>query len=366
MRPVSDRFLRTLRGSHTVVTRVRLITSYQEGTNPTGVDLDVTDGDVLADAKADIRQTVDLTVAEDWGPLLTPYGNEIHVARGLLYGNGQTELVSLGYFQMGTVEQPKAPRGLINLAGRDRMGRIVDGRLPAPVQFTAATTVGAAITALVSPIYPTATIVYDDSTASLPLGRSVLVEEDRYGGLKNIATSFGKVAYWDYRGRLMIVTPPDPSEPVWDINAGAYGVLIEHSRSLTNENVYNGVVVTGEGTGDIPPVRALVVNNDPASPTYWFGTFGQVPKFYSSPLITTVLQATSTGEKILLGELGLPYAVDFRAVPNVALEVTDPVWITNSTGSEIHILDTLRFPITNRNPMVGTSRTLTDTILGVI
>ena len=39
MRPVSDAFLTTLRGSHRMVADARVLTSYQEGVDPSGIDI---------------------------------------------------------------------------------------------------------------------------------------------------------------------------------------------------------------------------------------------------------------------------------------------------------------------------------------
>src|SRR5690606_17954166 len=137
-----------------------------------------------------------------------------------------------------------------------------------------------------------------------------------YGALEDLVTSVGKVCWWDHRGVLVIRTPPDPAVPVWDIAHGRDGVLVSIARELSREGVYNAVVARGEGADTETPIQAVAVDDNPASPTYWHGPFGKVPRFYSSPLITDVAQAASAAASLLKRSLGLPYSVSFGAVVN--------------------------------------------------
>src|SRR5690606_37876158 len=183
-------------------------------------------------------------------------------------------------------------------------------------------------------------------------GRTVLIEEDRHGGLKDLVESVGKVCWWDHRGVLVIRTPPDPAVPVWDIAHGRDGVLVSMARELSREGVYNAAVARGEAA-------------DPASPTYWHGPFGKVPRFYASPLITDVAQAASAAASLLKRSLGLPYSVNFGTIVNPALEPLDPIRITYPGRAERHVVETLTIPLTAGAAMTGTTREQTLTIIGV-
>lgn len=364
MRPVSSTFLDAIRGSHKIFSRVKVLTAYQEGTAPTGTEIRIIDGDVRADAKADIRQTVDMTTPGNrrWPTqptqLLTPYGNELFIERGIDYGNGTVELVSLGYFRIDSVNQDEGPDGDIRLAASDRSIGIIDGRLPYPVQFVAGTSVATVFNQLVHEIYPSATIIFDFDANAATFATAHVTEDDRFGFLNDIAKSYGKIMFWDYRGQLRIEDPPDPGSPVYEVNSGPGGVLVKLNRELSRDGVYNAVVANGETTDDnIPPVTALVYDNDPNSPTYWFGRFGKVPRFYSSPFLTTNAGALSAARSILQQATGLPYSINFTSVPNPALEVFDPITITSRDGSVVHVIDTLNVPLTAENPQNGTTRT---------
>lgn len=331
MRPVSDRFLDSLRGSHRASVQAFVVAAGQTGTSPTGTEISIFGGDIQLDSTASIRGTLNLITDGDGSfpdnasDLFTPYGNEVFVRRGIAFGGGTIEWVSLGYFRIDSVEQDTAPDGSITLECQDRMAGIIEARLLAPVQYSATATYGDIVDDLIMEVYPWATVQWDDLTDTDAIGRSVISEDDRYKFLNDLITSVGKVWYWDHRGILVIKDVPDPDDPVWSVNAGENGVLVSLSRSLSREGVYNAVVASGEALDTEAPSRAVVVDNNPDSPTYYYGDFGKVPRFYSSPFITTDSQAQTAAASLLTQNLGLPYSVDLTSIPNPALEPLDPI-----------------------------------------
>lgn len=376
MRPVSTAFLRTLQGSHVMTARARVCTTFQTGTNPAGTVIPILGGDVTLDGNADVRSTLDLITdgAGMWPDsgtdLLTPYGNEVFVERGIVYGNGVTEWVSLGYFRIDTPEQDVVPDGPIRIAGQDRMSGIVDARLEAPIQFAATAQYGDVVEQLVWAVYPLATIEWPDGGDGNFLLRALIAEEDRYDFLNQLVTSAGKIWYWDHRGVLVIKNAPNPSSSVWTVAAGKGGVLIEMSRALTRKGVYNAVVATGEAGDTTPPARAVARDINTESPTYYYGPFGPVPRFYSSTFITTNAQAASAARALLLTSLGLPYSVDFQSVANPALEPFDPITLkyperarSGTLLQEVHIIDTLKIGLTHADPTSGSTREQTVVLI---
>lgn len=334
-----------------MVSQAKILTTYQEGVNPDGTVVDLIAGSVTLSASADIRANASVLVPGNnvWplsnDDLLTPYGNEVFIRRGLDFGNGSIEWVSFGYFRIDSVEQTKNEDYPIALTCYDRMIGIIEARLLTPIQFVAGITLGTVVDTLVLEVYPDATIEWDDDTDAEVLTRSQIAEENRFGFLQELVTSYGKIMYFDYRGVFVIHDVPPANEPVFDVNTGAGGVLIELNRARTRDGVYNAVVVNGEGADTEQPIFAAVVDNDTRSPTYYYGRFGKVPKFYTSTFITTNVQALTTANSMLRLTTGLPYSVDFKAVPNVALEPFDPVGVSTRRNRELHILDTIEFPL---------------------
>jgi hypothetical protein len=367
--PVSADFLAAVRTSHRIASRVRVITPGATGADPAGGDLRIEDGSVTLDSTADVRGRLDLTVAEDWPAGvstadLVPYGTELAVSRGILFGNGAIERAPLGIYRITSVEQEDAPAGHLQITAEDRMSGIVEARLLAPLQYGATATYGDVVGDLVSAVYPDVVIEWDDAAETEQLGRRLVAEEDRYAFLKDLVTALGKVWWFDYRGVLVIKDAPDPAVPVWDIDAGKNGALVQASRALTREGVFNAVVAAGEALDNKPPPYAVAYDLDPASVTHWEGDFGKVPRFYSSPFIKTNAQALKAATNMLAGVLGLPYAVDLTALPNPALEPLDPVRVVYPpvlgrspiVAEETHVLEQLQIPLAPGTPLTATTR----------
>jgi Domain of unknown function (DUF5047) len=345
-----------------MASRATVLTTYQEGTSPVGTEIPILGGDVQSSSNADIRATLDLlTDGTAWNhtasSLLTPYGNEVLIERGIKYSGGAVEWISQGYFRIYEAEQDEAPDGPVRITGRDRMSGIIDARLEVPAQFSSGTTVSNVFNILAGAVYPDLTVVFDDSLGGTAIGRAVITEEDRYGFLKDLVRAHGKVMYFDYAGFLQVKSPPNPTDVVWSAHAGKQGVLIQMSRKLSRDRIYNSVVATGEATDtDTTPARGVARDINPDSATYYYGPFGPVPRFYSSPLITTNNQAKNAARSLLTQSLGRPQAVDFTAIPNPALEPLDPVSL-NVTGSiEVHVLDDIRLPLVATDAMTSTTR----------
>lgn len=374
MLPVSPAFLEAVRGSHQSIARARVVQPGQTGANLDGRDLQIVDGSVTLDATANIRGTCDLVVKEDWPNSnsvldITPYGTEIQISRGIVFGNGAVLRAPLGIYRLHDTEQDEAPAGTIRLTGTDRMGGIIESELEVPVSFSSGQTVGAVMNQLVWEVYPNAVIEWDDATEFEVLGRELVAEQDRFGFLDQLVTSHGKVWYWDYRGVLVIKSPPDPNVPVFTVDAGARGVLVSASRRLTREGVYNAVVATGEALDNLPPAIGIARDLDPASVTYYFGDFGKVPYRYTSPFILTNPQAEAAAATQLLKVKGLPKSVDFSMVPNPALEPLDPIELVYPIDLsqnphqkiEHHILDQIVIGLGPESAMMCATRQTTNT-----
>ncbi|NUR80726.1 MAG: DUF5047 domain-containing protein [Dermatophilaceae bacterium] len=377
MRPVSDTWKRTVTSSHQTAARARLVTPGQTGTNPGPLDsegkpkflLALESGDVEFDPTAEVRANADCVVTAAWpasaSAELNTYGAmELFLEKGIVYGDGATEWVSLGYYRLDELDQPDAPNGPIAIQAPDRMQQIIDERLPFPRQYDAAATIRAVVEDLVQEVYPSAVVVIEGFDPDVAIGVSQIVEQDRYGFLIEIAKARGCTMYFDYDGSFVMRPVPElGGEPVAYLTDGRDGVLVKVSRKLSRRGAYNGFVATGEQSGDLPPVRQLVVDDDPSSPTVWGGTFGRVPKFFSSSFITTDEQAYTAAAAMRTRETGVPYTVRFGKVPNPALEPLDPVGIRYSErGMEFHVLDKLSIPLAADGVMTGSTRAKTRTV----
>jgi hypothetical protein len=333
VRPVTQTFLDTVRGSHQAMFRARLLPYGSTGVSPSdGVEVEISSGNIVFDTRSDVNGTLELFVNYGWpdsdSDLITPYGNEVFVERGVRYGDGAREWVALGYFRIDTIEQDYR-KGQIRITGSDRMSRVRDYRPVAPEIFPTTTSVETIVETVVGDAVPGLIVVWDwDASLTLITSDHVL-SEDRIQFLRELLTAYGKIFYFDYAGRLVVRDQPIANEgsSVWEVNSGRDGVLVSMNRMISRDSVYNIVVATGEPIGDQPPVRAVAQDTNPASPSSVLGDFGPVPRFFSSSFLTTEAQALSAAESILASSSGLPYVVELGSVPNPAIEGWDVVTV---------------------------------------
>lgn len=396
-----DGFDRVLRGSHRRRVSARVVDGLPVGDPAGGTELRVLDGEVTLETDADVRGQLDVLVAPElYGPdlfpedptdLLAPYGVELYVE--LIYDvvtDADPFVLPLGYFLVELVEQPDGPGSPVRVTGRDRSGLMLDQRLTAPRQYPAGSTLQTIVDDLLADALPGVPAVFPDGDGSDTIGRQLVVERDRWEAVLDLAVGRGLRAYFAADGQLTLDRPPDPTVPVFTVNAGPGGVLVSLQRSQSREGAFNGVVASGEAPSDRPPVRALVVDDDPASPTYWFATgprrFGQVPRFYTSSLLTTVAQCEQAAAAILRDREGLPYRLDLGSVPAPQLEPDDvldvrwysvqpPPVLYDAGGQlqlpepdrrELHTIRRVRIPCTNDEAQTCTTLRTTGDVLAVV
>ena len=346
MYPVSDRFLARLAESHQVATEVLLIL-----TDGRVLDLEHTGGSVQVDGAATIRRTCSVTIAD---PTLIPrtptdqlatYGARLRISRGVHYGDGSSELVPLGVFRLDEVGGD-VNDGPVTLSGKDLSVVIADDKLTAP--YKASGTVVSAVTALVQRSLPDAQVV--STIVDIPIGQKTYdVEADPWAACQEIAAAAGATVYFSSDGTATIAVPPDISTatPVWDVAAGEGGAYIRASRAMSSDRVFNGVLARGENTADnVAPVSALVVDNDPTSPTYWSGPFGRRPMFYSSPTLISTGAATNAAQLKLVQAKAPNASGDLSSLPNPALEVGDVLRTIHPDGTrELHQAASFTVPL---------------------
>lgn len=370
-------FAAVVSGSHRMVVEARILSDFLTGLDPDGTEVAILGGDVQLDGTAEIRGTlsleipgVDESTGKPWFPrraadLLAPYGVEVFVRRGVDLGS-EILWAPLGYYRIDSAEQDGKSDDPIRITGSDRMAGILDARPIDVRELLPSRSVGSVFAELVGEVYPSAAVVFDDDSAAAAIGRPLVVEESRYEVLLEIATSLGKIMFWDGEGLLQVRDAPDESTPLWQVKAGHSGVLIGAGRRVSREGVYNAVVATGEaGDNDADPVRGIAVDSGATSPTRWGGRFGRVPRFYSSPFIRTQSQAEKAAREMLRRSLGAPRNVAFQAIVNPALAPWDPVRITHDDGNrEIHVMERVTIPLAADGAMSGSTREKTLVVIG--
>lgn len=347
MYPVTDRYLKRITEDHRPITEVVLFRT-DGGT----VRLAHTGGSVTVDWQSQTRRTCTVTVDDVSLIPRTPadelavYGAQLRIARGVEYQDGVQELPPIGMFRLDAVGGD-VDEGPVTLSGKSLEIVISDDKFTAPYR-----TVGSAVASITALIERSITGAQVDASAAVDasLGaRTWDIEEDPWAAVAELGAAIGCLVYCDAGGTFVIAPLPDvlTATPVWTVKAGPGGALISASRGMSAEGVYNGVLARGEGTETgSAPVSALVVDDQPGSPTLWGGPYGRRPKFHSSSTLITTPQCTAAATLLLRAAKAPNATADITALPNSALEAGDVIRAEYRDGSaELHQVASFTIPL---------------------
>lgn len=329
--------------------------------------LGVISGSVDIDATASARRRCTVTLVDESGELtpndaddiLSPYGYELRLWRGLVFDDGGKEMVPLGTFRISEARSQQSDKGrIIALSGFDRSRAVARARFETPYTVAAGSNYATAIQALISDRLPGVSFNFVSILYATPL---LVFDQmgDPWKAAQDMAESIGCELFFDAMGVCVLRPVPEISadEIVASYVEGESATILSIENRLNDEPGYNGVVVDGE-PADLPPVHAVAYDEDPSSPTYYLGRYGKVPQFYRSQFIATQEQADETAASMLRSKLGGTEVVTFSAIPNPAHEAGDVVAITVSESGidDNYIVDRISLPLGAEAEMAVTTR----------
>ncbi len=354
----TDRFIREIKRSHTAK-------SYVDVLSPTNAlsRLQAIGGSVRVDRSATVRRTCSIECLDPLGVYtpdkangLLPYGTEIYPYRGVQYDTGEIEVYPLGVFRLAKTQVKDSSKGIrLSLECYDRSRTIQRDKFVDPLVLEEGTNIIAAIKMIAERTFPN--LEYDtiSSPVTLPSPRLYDVEDDPWKAITELALSAGCEAYFDVYGRLAVVPTPLidalPS-PVFDYIEGKKCTMLDLTQEFSDDPGFNGVVVTGQSIGnELPAVRAVVWDEDPSSPTYHLGPYGEVPMFYTDSVATTVEQVTDVGRNLLQSLVGMSISLSTTSLVNPALEAGNIVTVVRAASHVSGLYSVEAFDI----PMIGPS-----------
>ncbi|WP_086663687.1 DUF5047 domain-containing protein [Lentzea kentuckyensis] len=362
MWPLSTRAQLALVQSHTINIRATAYGPY--GT----IEIPVGGGSITSDATSQVRRSGTINTDPNLWPVnprsvLAPLGTEVQVDFGIGIPGGVVEWVPVirGLLTEASRRQPIGSDSALPLSLVDRSARVAENRFTAPTQTVAGATAVTEIRRLIQDAIG-ASVPVVDYTGSVAVAAVLDIDRERWtDGVEKLADSIAAEVFFDPQGGGVIRPQPTLSDTVrWIISSGATGILVTRDDKLTRERSYNGVVASGQRTDGTAPATATVWDTDPNSPTYYLGSFGRKPRFYTSALLTTTGQCTTTATALLSRAKGMAAQVSLTAVCNPALEAGDVVLVRDdSTGEETrHILDKVTIPLSPKDAQTFETRSL--------
>jgi hypothetical protein len=320
------------------------------------VGRDETSPVTYADIAADYADYDELSAVASYGVLATPVARTVAV----------DELVPLGVFLITDVQVTTGPDGTtVTVQGSDRALRISRNRWAGPYPIRNLPTEDAIDGLLVDR--------WLDVDTDLPAtGRTVRratlgvgEDNDPWADARGIAQAAGYDLYFDGNGVAVMDQVPDYADasPVEIYLEDDEAMVLELTRGLTSERSYNGVIATGEGSDLDDVYRGEAWDDDPASPTYRFGPYGQYPRFYSSPLLASDDEAEAAAASLLARIRGIIETVEWTQIVDPSLDAGDLVEVRNAATKlrRAMVLDRLTIPLSPSQPMTAVARAIRTT-----
>lgn len=367
MQTISPEFEQALTRPHTAVALCEVLdTNYQ-----LLAILKPINGNVSIDRTAAIRRRCTVTVIDKTGSLtpetandmLHPLANNrLRLFRGIKLSDGTEELISLGVFDIFDTNIKDSGESLeIDIKGFDLSKSVQRARLLNNYNVPAGERYDLAIRDLLSSRVPT--LSFNIPTIEFYTPPLVFGSSGNQGGgdpwkyATEMAESVGYEIYFDPQGVVNMTPIPDPTvDPVvWEYEEGPLSTLLYVEKKISKEDVFSRVIVTGENTDLDEPIRAEVIDDDPTSPTYIYGPFGDVPVFLQSEYIRTTAQAQEAAVARLRQARGGSEGLQVITTPNPAHEAGDTVSVARGRAriNNNYVIDRLNInlDITQSNNM---------------
>jgi len=368
MYPASSAFKSAISTEHIVIAKAEVWAGDQKLRN-----IDIQEGTVQVDAGSAIRRTCEIKLTTDREntnlvpdndfDLLTPFGNELRLYRGVRYYDETEEYVPLGVFVIIEVTINDKNEGVeIQVKGEDRSIKVSRAKFTEPYQLTTGS-LETSITDLLKDRFPdveTAFPATNVTVNNLVLGTET--DNDPWKDAVEICELVGFDLYFDQNGvaRLNQFPSLDGSVVVATFKEGDGTTITSLNRTISTKSTYNGVIYTIEGTEVSTPVRVEVWDEDPASPTYRFGVFGEVPVFVETSLIATQTEATRAAISLLNVYVGSQEVINWESLVDPTLDAQDVVYV-KSNGSKVDrlvIIDSIDIPLNPEGNMSARARTV--------
>jgi hypothetical protein len=368
MYSASGNFRTTIQSDHIVVSKAEVWTTDQKLAT-----LNIASGSVTIDAGSAARRVCSVSLVTDRTTnnlvpdnpfdILTPFGNELRLFRGVQFYDGTVEYVPLGVFVITEVSISDNNEGVsIQVTGQDRSLIISRAKWTQPYQMVNGT-LEASITNLLEDRYPD--VQTDFPVTNISVNQVVLGTEqgnDPWQDIVEIANLVGYDLFFNAEGIVELKQFPtlDGAVVVAKFEEGANTTVLSIDRTISTRDTYNGVIYTIQGSEVTAPIRVEVWDEDTTSPTYRFGKFGEVPVFIETNLLSTQTQAISAAISLLNKFIGAQESISWNLIVNPTLDVQDVVYI-KSEGAKVDrlvILDKLEIPLSPQDAMTAEARTV--------
>jgi hypothetical protein len=342
---VSAEWLRLVTGSHEIATEIRVMSA---GGDDLLTLTTITDGRLTEDCTRDVLRDAVLTAVDPTGELdpvsafdlLAPVGNEINIRSGLII-DGVPELVQMGVFGISNPQTRVDSGGtVLTVSCYDRARRIQKAVFTDAYAVTAGADLADVIDTVLLTQWSLCPML--DSAVTETVTASVVWQpgDDPWAACRALAAAYGAELYFSEFGVPTMRYLPDPANGAvvatyGSRQTGRGATILDVDRGLNDEGTFSGVLVIVQSTDAPAPLRSLLWDEDPTSPTYHLGQFGERAFPISTSSITTQDQADTYAATQLPLVTGVLQSAAWEQIADPRLRTRDLVDNTDPlTGLE--------------------------------
>lgn len=354
----SDRFIEAIGTSHTSAAKVQW---WNDKTTLLDTDLtdhvNIIDGSVSIDRNASVRRSMSLELVVDdyelFRTIIDPvYGYSVKVFRGIVFPDGITEYEPIGVFVTNSYNITELEDTFkVSLSGYDLSNKISRNKWSTPYKIAAGTNYTDALRNLLIDRTTGFTLVFNgvavpDVTPDLFYGAN----EDPWECAMKLAEASGTELYFDATGIATTALVPNPMTvlPRLSLTASPDAVRIGPlSRGGDLSDTYNGVICRASAPWLLFPIEGSAWDDDPFSPTYRYGPFGQKPTIIDDATVTTVAMCNAMALTELRKIVGKAEQIDFSTLVDPRIEGGDVVVLYDPIDrtSSVHVIQTYSIPL---------------------
>lgn len=325
-------------------------------TEPAISNIPIESFNLTVDRLSDIRRTCELNIVSEEllaelkagfgaGGSLEPYGGEIRIRHGMVVADTLNEItVPIGVFHVEHLKY-EDPGARMSFELVDR-AMVIKRKLYGFPRNGGGQGALDVIKHPITDLLPYAPLVFDGDVLTFIIPGGVTHRGDMLQVVQQTAESLGAEFFFDVVGnarltKVPVLTSSFSGAPDWEIDTGDEGVLVSANHSVTRTDTYNRVLVIGVNPSPTTAaVYADVQDNDPGSPTYYYGPFGKHDLWIDDNTLTTYDLCLTRANTELENHKGLSRNVSLRALSNPALDAGDIIRVTYADGSKaFHLVD---------------------------
>jgi len=363
----SEEFDRLVSEPHQHVSRIEVFIDGDivEDTYYGGTHLLLDSGTVAFDRNAETRGSTKASLLDVDGTgkdILDPVNSpEVRPHRGIMI-DGIPEWIPLGAYPVETYSvERRGNFSMIDIDGNDYSALVRWLPWDQPFIIPRDTDYFEAIRMVVDDRATRFEPVYNFGASEL-LTPDMIVQDsdDPWSVVMKLASAVGCEAYFD-RYRVLNVQPiPDLDRiaPVFELVEGQQGITVSPiTRDVSIKDMFNGVICRGEAPWLLFPISGEAWDEDPLSPTYRFGPFGEKPLKISDAMASTNAQCQVIAEAEYQKVRGVLEDVTFHTLPDPRIEVGDVISVSDEVlGVKGRlVIETLNVPLVTGG-MAGTVR----------